>query len=157
MSLSAKRLGEKLGLTSEETNVLLKEEGYIDGRPGDYWPTSKAAGLVIEKGGDNGYGGYAFRGWNWLEWSEKMLDLIPFSVERRREIQNITSEQRRIRRQEKEAEAEVYWAKYNADRLENNADATKEDGIKCPIGKIAIGILIPIFGLIVNQFTKNQD
>lgn len=40
MTLSAKRLGEICGLTAEEMNVLLKEEGFLSGEPGNYYPTA---------------------------------------------------------------------------------------------------------------------
>ena len=41
MTLSAKRLGERCGLTAEEMNILLKEEGFLSGEPGNYYPTEK--------------------------------------------------------------------------------------------------------------------
>ena len=40
MTLSAKGLGEICGLTAEEMNVLLKEEGFLSGEPGNYYPTA---------------------------------------------------------------------------------------------------------------------
>lgn len=33
MSLSARRPGQEYGLTAEEMNIILKEEGFIDGEP----------------------------------------------------------------------------------------------------------------------------
>ena len=81
MTLSAKRLGERCGLTAEEMNILLKEEGFLSGEPGNYYPTEKGKLFVIEKGDDNGYGGYAFRGWNWFEWDERILEELDTSVE----------------------------------------------------------------------------
>ena len=39
MTLSAKRLGEKCGLTAEEMNCLLKDEGFLSVEPGNYYPT----------------------------------------------------------------------------------------------------------------------
>lgn len=41
MGLSAKGLGEKIGLTPEQTNTLLREEGFQIGQPGDYSATEK--------------------------------------------------------------------------------------------------------------------
>ncbi len=86
MTLSAKRLEERCGLTGEEMNVLLKEERYLSGEPGTYYPTEKGKAFVIEKGSDNGYGGYAFRGWNWLEWDESILAELDLSMEHKRYI-----------------------------------------------------------------------
>lgn len=95
MTLSAKRLGERCGLTAEEMNFLLKVEGYLSGEPGDYYPTEKGKQFVVEKGNDNGYGGYAFRGWNWLEWDESILDELDVSMEYKCYIREKTSEERR--------------------------------------------------------------
>jgi hypothetical protein len=95
MTLSAKRLGERCGLTAEEMNFLLKVEGYLSGGPGDYYPTEKGKQFVVEKGNDNGYGGYAFRGWNWLEWDESILDELDVSMEYKCYIREKTSEERR--------------------------------------------------------------
>lgn len=39
MFLSAKQLGVKIDLNAQEMNVLLKEEGFLDGEPGDYYVT----------------------------------------------------------------------------------------------------------------------
>lgn len=111
MTLSAKRLGEKCGLTAEEMNCLLKDEGFLSGEPGNYYPTEKGKTFVGEKGDDNGYGGYAFRGWNWLEWDESILDELDTSMEHKRYIREKTAEERRRRREEKLAESEAYWEK----------------------------------------------
>lgn len=62
MTLPAKRLGERCSLTVEEMNILLKEEGFLSGEAENYYPTEKGKLFVVEKGDDNGYGGYAFRG-----------------------------------------------------------------------------------------------
>lgn len=67
MSLSARRLGQEYRLTAKEMDVLLKEEGFRNGYPGNYYHTERGKRFVYEKGDDNGYSGYAFRGWNWFE------------------------------------------------------------------------------------------
>ena len=72
MTLSAKRLGERCGLTAEEMNVLLKEEGFLSGEPGNYYPTEKGKLFVVEKGDDNGYVGI---GSNGMKESSKNLTL----------------------------------------------------------------------------------
>ena len=123
MTLSAKRLGERCGLTAEEMNILLKEEGFLSGEPGNYYPTEKGKLFVVEKGDDNGYGGYAFRGWSWFEQDERILEELDTSVENKRHIREKTSEERRRRRAEKAAESEAYWKKVNS-RKEQPAEDT---------------------------------
>ena len=121
MTLSAKRLGERCGLTAEEMNILLKEEGFLSGEPGNYYPTEKGKLFVIEKGDDNGYGGYAFRGWNWFEWDERILEELDTSVEHKRYIREKTSDEHRRRRSEKAAESEAYWKKVNSQKEKSPA------------------------------------
>lgn len=75
-------------------NILLKEEGFLSGEPGNYYPTEKGKLFVVEKGDDNGYGGYAFRGWSWFEWDERILEELDTSVENKRYIREKTSEER---------------------------------------------------------------
>lgn len=41
MRKSARCLGRDVGLNAEEVNVWLKEEGYLEGEPGDYRVTEK--------------------------------------------------------------------------------------------------------------------
>lgn len=94
-------------------NVLLKEEGFLDGEPGNYQPTEKGKRFVIEKYKDNGYGGYAARSWEWLEWDESITDELHVTAERKNEIRQKTSEQRRRRREEKKAASEEYWRNVN--------------------------------------------
>lgn len=126
MTLSAKRLGERCGLTAEEMNILLKEEGFLSGEPGNYYPTEKGKLFVVEKGDDNGYGGYAFRGWNWFEWDERILEELDTSVENKRYIREKTSEERRRRRAEKAAESEAYWKKVNSRKEQPAEDISNE-------------------------------
>jgi hypothetical protein len=158
MTLSAKRLGERCGLTAEQMNFLLKEEGYLSGEPGNYYPTEKGKQFVIEKGDDNGYGGYAFRGWNWLEWDESILDELDISIEHKRYIQDRTSEERRHRRAEKAAESEAHWNKVkrqNAQSIEKEPDESNSSST----GKVILGVLaLAGYGVYkaVTHFTKKK-
>lgn len=158
MTLSAKRLGEICGLTAEEMNVLLKEEGFLSGEPGNYYPTEKGKLFVVEKGDDNGYGGYAFRGWNWLEWDERILEEIDTSMERKCYIKEKTSEERRRRRAEKAAESEAYWNKVNSQK-ENPMRETPTEPNDSSAGKIVLGVLALVgYGAyrVITHFTKKK-
>lgn len=41
MGKSTAGLGRELGLNSQETNILLRDEGYLEGEPGDWRLTDK--------------------------------------------------------------------------------------------------------------------
>ncbi len=154
MSLSARRLGQEYGLTAEEMNVLLKEEGFLDGESSDYYPTEKGRKFVYEKGDDNGYGGYAFRGWNWREWDENIMDELHVTVERKREIREITSEQRRRRRAEKESASEEYWGNVNNINQQSASLKYAQDEESSSLGKIIIGGLV-LAGIGVYKLVKH--
>lgn len=157
MTLSAKRLGERCGLTAEEMNFLLKEEGYLSGEPGNYYSTEKGKQFVVEKGDDNGYGGYAFRGWNWLEWDESILDELDISMEHKRYIREKTSEERR-RRAEKAAESEAYWNKVNSQKAQPIEEGPDESNGSSSV-KIVLGALeLAGYGIykVVTHFTKKK-
>ena len=74
MKLSAKMIGEQLGLPSIEVNKLLQKVGYLTGNPGNWIPTSMAQGLFELRQKTKGYGGYAKREWTFLMWDEGIVD-----------------------------------------------------------------------------------
>mgnify|MGYP004443832847 CR=1 FL=1 len=127
MSLSASRLGDQYGLTAQEMNMLLKEQGYLAGEPGNYSPTLKGKQFVYEKGDDNGYGGYARRGWNWLEWDERIMDELHVTAEVKQEIKEKTAIQRRNKRAQQKADAEEYWKNLNANKQSTTQNSESND------------------------------
>ena len=161
MALSAKRLGEKIGLTSQEMNVLLKEEGYQNGEPGDYSTTDKGKEYVSEKGWDNGYGGYAFRGYNYNEWDESILNNIDTSPERLSQIRTKTANERRERSAKKKKESEEYWATHSPLYSDNNSleESDCDESNNDILGSLAIiGILA--YGLykgIKHLYNRHKD
>ena len=158
MTLSAKRLGERCGLTAEKMNVLLKEEGFLSGEPGNYYPTERGKLFVVENGDDNGYSGYAFRGWNWFEWDERILEELDTSEEHKRYIREKTSEERRRRRAEKVAESEAYWNKVNSQKEMAIEEAPAESN-GGSAGKIVLGVLaLAGYGAYkaITHFTKKK-
>ncbi len=76
MKKSARQLGDMLGKTAQEVNLLLKEHGYLDGTPGDYYVTEKGKSYAEERFKDNGYGGYAARSWSFTMWDEEIAYII---------------------------------------------------------------------------------
>ncbi len=73
MNMSAKMLGTVLGITSREVNLLLKENGYINGEPGKWVLTELGKQFAEISQKDNGYGGYAKRTWQFLMWNEDII------------------------------------------------------------------------------------
>ena len=70
MRKSARRLGQMVGLDSKEVNQKLAELGYLEGQPGNWSMTEEGREHGEERFYDNGYGGYAARGWSYPVWDE---------------------------------------------------------------------------------------
>ena len=176
MYLTTTRLGLEYGLNAQEMNVLLKEEGFLDGEPGNYVPTEKGRKYVFVTGDDNGYGGYAHRAWDWLEWDESIKDVLHITDQRIREIREKTNEQRRRRRAEKDARSKEYWEKVNnrthqsvspqntdntneanADRRNiESTDSTNGSQLGWVIGSTLIGIAFGLYKL-YKHFSNNKN
>lgn len=73
---SAKQIGEVIGKSSQEVNKLLKEKGFLDGKPGEYTVTDKGKRYSELRHKSNGYGGYAARGWEFVMWDEAIIHEI---------------------------------------------------------------------------------
>ena len=80
---SARLLGYKVGLSSQEMNYVLNKEGLLDGTPGHYKLTEKGQEFGQYSVHDNGYGGYAYRGWAYPVWdADKVLSLLDITPEK---------------------------------------------------------------------------
>ena len=133
--LSATELGALLGLTAQEMNVLLKEEGFIKGDPGNYSPTDKGKEYSDELSDDNGYGGYCARWWSWLVWPKSILDEMDNSDERLSKIREQTAEERRERKAAAEAEADERFRQFCAEKEGNTEEAESSS-----IGKVLLAL-----------------
>ena len=90
MLLSARRLGEKIYLTAEEMNVLLKKKGFLQGEPGNYSLTELGKKYAEIKTWENGYGGYAARSYEYICWKEEILKILKLDSQELDEIRNLT-------------------------------------------------------------------
>ena len=120
MTFSARRLGNLYGLTAEEMNYLLKLQGFQEGEPGNYFPTEKGKRFMISKGADNGYGGYAFRGWDWNEWDESIISELNVNEVVKASVREDVVQLRKERRLRREAEAESYWEEQQKKKKDTN-------------------------------------
>ena len=77
--MSATQIGREIGgMTGEETNLLLKERGFLDGEACDYWPTEKGEEYATVKNFHAGTGGYAQYNSYWSEtrYKPEIMDAI---------------------------------------------------------------------------------
>lgn len=73
---SAKQMGLYIGKSAQEVNEILKNKGYLSGKPGQYIMTDKGKKHGEERLKDNGYGGNAARSWSFYMWGYEVLQDI---------------------------------------------------------------------------------
>lgn len=105
MRKSARILGHEFGLSAEEMNTFLKQEGFQDGEPGAYGVTEKGKRFSDEKNHTRGVGGYSYynRSWDTITWDESIADELHLSPERRSAIKDLVATERAERRRAREA------------------------------------------------------
>ena len=80
MNYSATRIGRLFGLNGQEMNAVLFKLGILEGKPGDYALTEIGEQFGRYNDYDNGYGGYAARGWQTISYDESIIDWIKHRI-----------------------------------------------------------------------------
>lgn len=139
--LSARELGYRLHLTAQETNVFLKEEGFLEGKPGNYRATAKAEPYVSRKDWHNGYGGYAARGYSINIWNKSIMRQLDTNKERLDQIRQKTAEHRKRRRLENQMRNASYQENNNQVLNSNTFESSvsKEQKIDIIVSALRIG------------------
>lgn len=137
---SARNLGQKCGLTAEEMNVLLKEEGYLEGEPGNYSPTEKGQEYSEERGDGNEYGGKCAVGWHWFVWALQILDEIDLSDERITDIREKTANERHKRKVRKQVKSDDFYSQ-TVNGVESDENINNTTGLSWLLPIIGAGII----------------
>jgi hypothetical protein len=93
MRKSARILGQGYGLTAQEMNFVLREEGFLDGEPGSYAVTEKGARFAHEQDHSRGTGGYGQynKAWTTRTWADEIADEMDITEERKSAIRQAIS------------------------------------------------------------------
>ena len=104
---SARILGEDYDLTAAQMNLLLKEEGFLEGEAGAYRVTEKGKQYADEEHHHRGPGGYSWynRDWETRTWAPGITDELDISDERKRQIRDAAAAARRLKAAARAAEA----------------------------------------------------
>lgn len=140
MRKSARYLGRDVGLNAEEVNVWLKEEGYLEGEPGDYRVTEKGRPYATQRHWETGNPNHA--GYVSTSWKEEILNEIgPLSPERRRELSDSVAANRAEKKRQRE-EWEASLAANGDDSLDDGQrdgnDASDSNGGKVAAAAITV-------------------
>ncbi|MDR6574771.1 hypothetical protein J2X60_003437 [Curtobacterium sp. 320] len=95
--MSATVLGREFGLSAQEMNFILKEEGFLYGEPSAYGVTEKGAEFASEEDHHRGTGGYSHynRYWTTRKWDERIADELVIDDERKRELRDAIATSKR--------------------------------------------------------------
>jgi hypothetical protein len=97
MRKSARILGEEYGLTAQEMNFLLKDEGFLEGKPGAYNVTEKGRAYAEEQYHHRGPGGYSWynRDWDTRTWDDGITAELDITEDRKRELRQVMAAAKR--------------------------------------------------------------
>lgn len=109
MGKSARILGEKHNLTAQEMNYILNKNGFLDGEPGDYFPSEIGKQYASQKDFHRGTGGYARynRYWTTTTWDDSIEDVLQITPELKEEARNAVATRRQIQADARRAASEV--------------------------------------------------
>ena len=162
MGKSAGVIGRLIGLTAQEVNRLLTEQGYLEGEPGMYRVTEKGNQFADEQYHHRGTGGYAFYNADWetRTWSDELADELDVSEERKAEARLAAAEDRRRRREERAARAAraTESASDDSAAVDDGADSNSrgylsEEQLK---GLTAVGLATLVIGAAAYGYQKIQ-
>jgi len=126
MRKSARVLGQDYGLTAQEMNHVLKEEGYLEGESGNYSVTEKGEKYVSEQDHSRGTGGYSFYNPSWTTrtWDEEITDELDITEDRKKEIRKEMKESRQKVNEPEDESIEFDYGYEDADTDTNTTDDT---------------------------------
>lgn len=125
MKKSATLLGKEVGLNGQEMNRVLVHYGYLEGEPGKYYPTDKAEPYTSVKEFHRGYGGSPWynREWSQTSFDEAILDEMVISDELKSRVRAEVSENRRDKKEKRDAYSEQYYSALEKQSSDDNQDA----------------------------------
>lgn len=142
MRKSARVLGQEYELTAQEMNFVLKEEGFLDGEPGNYKVTEKGEKFADDNYDGSSYG-YSNRGWPTRTWDDGITEELDITEDRKKEIrQAISIAKQKINESEDEGTAIEYNSSSNED-----ADTTDTNNVALVVAVSALLVAVSAYGI----------
>jgi hypothetical protein len=134
-------MGKDYGLTAVEMNFLLKEEGFLDGRPGMYTLTEKGKQYADEQHHRRGTGGYAWynREFDTTTWDPSITDEFDITNERKQQLQEAARAARQQKADLRRAQAAEFESA-NVDYAEPNASGPDPLAVAVGLALAAVSI-----------------
>lgn len=127
--LSASEIGSRIGASATEANRLLRDQGFLRGKPGAYGLTSKGEDFGVQRPHDNGYGGSALREWETTHFDPSIMDVLDSSPEMLAKVRSEITADRQVQkaaRQKAQAEADKNFLAFQAKKERETAPSQDE-------------------------------
>lgn len=120
MRKSARILGQEYGLTAQEMNFLLKEEGFLEGKPGAYGVTEKGRAYAEEQDHHSGPGGCSWynRDWATRTWDDGITAELDITQDRKRELRKAMADAKQTAAEPKTKIQPTEYASYDTEDAE---------------------------------------
>ena len=130
--LSARGIGDQIGATGVEVNLLLKDQGFLYGEPGGYGLTPKGEKFGIQQAHNNGYGGYAHRFWETTHFAPSIIEALDSSPDKLAKVRedivahkHALTAARKVAQAEAEANFQAFQASKEPAKAEPGIDPQK--------------------------------
>lgn len=140
MRKSARVLGQEYGLTAQEMNFVLKEEGFLGGEPGNYTVTEKGEKFAEQQDDSRGTGGYRCYNpaWTTRTWDYGITDELDITEDRKKEMrQAISIAKQKINKSEDEDMAVECGNCTNEDA---DSTDTNNDALVMAVGALLVAV-----------------
>ena len=129
MGKSARILGEAYSLNAQEMNYILNKEGFLDGEPGEYFPSEMGKQYATQKDFHRGTGGYAQynRYWTTTTWDDSIEDVLHITPELKAEARKAVADRRKMLTDARRAASEAAEQRFR-EAQENFQTAISNNG-----------------------------
>ena len=131
----------------------LKKLGFLEGEAGNYSLTELGKKYAEIKTWDNGYGGYAARGYEYYAWDKKIISKLDTTSEHLDKIRNLTKQLRIERKLQAQKNIEIP----NPELLNKQNLNTANNKSVYIISGIAVTAVLVIAGFCIYKAIKNKE
>lgn len=157
MGKSARILGQAYNMTSQEMNYILKKQGFLDGEPGNYFPSESGKQYATQKDFHRGTGGSAQynRYWTTTTWDDSITDVLHITPALQDEARKAVADRRQMQAEARKmvsetAKQEIITVQNTFQKAISNRDNSEKssNGVNVrTVAGVALAITAGVYGI----------